>query len=101
MKPATSPATVQTLRPEVLELGPAVALVDTLAEVVRSATNAGKSDTSLVTAPRVVGMEVASRVKAATAAVMAEVDLGRLATLVEDTVTCPEIVRKVRSATTV
>ncbi|KAA6409672.1 MAG: hypothetical protein FRX48_06284 [Lasallia pustulata] len=46
-------------------------------------------------------MEVASRVKAATAAVMAELGLGRLATLVEDTVTCPEIVLKVKSATTV
>lgn len=79
-----------------------MALVDTLVEVVRSATNAAKSDISRVIAPRVADTEVASsRVKAATAAVTAEVGRGKLATLVEDTATCPEIVLKDKSATTV
>lgn len=86
-----------------LELGlaAALALVDILAEVVRSATNAGNTDTSLVTALRVVHTEVASRAKAATAAVTVEVARGRPATLVEVTATCPETVLKDRSATTV
>lgn len=80
----------------------AVALVDILAEVVRNATNAERSDTSLVTAPRVVDTEAVSRVKAATAAVtVVAVGRGRLATLAEDTATCPEIVPRAKSATTV
>lgn len=78
-----------------------MALVDILAEVVRSATNVGKLDTSPVTAPKVVDTEVASRVKAATAAVTVEVGRVRPATLVEVTATCLEIVLKDRSATTV
>ena len=100
-KLAISPGTAQTLRLEVLELEVAALLVDTLAEVARNATNAAKSDISLATAPKVVDTEVASRIKAATAVVTAEVVRARLATLVVATATCPEIVLKDKSATTV
>lgn len=86
-----------------------VALADTLvaaAEVVKSATNAARSDTLLATVLKDHTEEgMADRAKAVTVGVMeAEAELvkeDRLATRAEDTATCLAIAPKVKSATTV
>lgn len=107
-KPAISRAIALTLVPVAEELR--VALADTLvvaAEVVKSATNAARSDTSLVTALKAhtEGEDMVVRAKAvtgvATEAEAAPVKEARLATRAEGTATCLATAPKVKNATTV
>lgn len=107
-KPAISRAIALTLVPVAEELR--VALVDTLvvaAEVVKSATNAARSDTSLATAMKVhteeEGMVVRAKAVMAVAmeAEVAPVKEARLAIRAEDTATCLATAPKVKNATTV